>query len=358
VRTDVRVVNYMLASGEWYIHQMMRKIYDSEKLPFTLNYADYEKGSNNYVPVVELEGIKGRQELKDVVDFIASDNARTKWDFGTGEKLNFIPTKSMKITVDKDEIIKKGLVPKYMEDKIVPEIEWKIKQNYLYKNDLMLIDLVATNNWERPIYFTSPAAIEQVLDVDDYCHLEGIVYRFLPVKADHLINGLGGINTQETYELLVEQAEWGNLEKPGVYIDPESRRNSISPKQNYLRLAQALVDESKNEMAVNTLDTMQKYFPNNKIIWDIYMVPMVETYYDAKAFDKGNAAADTLAMNYREDLNYYASLDNRFRQYYQQDVQQAMMVIQQLSLLASRAGQSEQANKMDALLEEQMQFFQ
>ncbi len=358
VRTDVRVVNYMLASGEWYIHQMMRKIYDSEKLPFTLGYADYEKGSNNYVPVVELEGIKGRQELKDVVDFIASDNARTKWDFGTGEKLNFIPTKSMKITVDKEEIIKKGLVPKDMEDKIVSEINWQIKQNYLYKNDLMLIDLVASNNWERPIYFTSPAAIEKVLDVDDYCHLEGIVYRFLPVKADHLINGLGGINTSETYELLVDQATWGNLEKPGVYIDPESRRNSISPKQNYLRLAQALVDESKNEKAVNTLDTMQKYFPNDKIIWDIYMVPMVETYYDAKAFEKGNAAADTLAKNYQEDLDYYASLDNRFKQYYQQDIQQAMMVIQQLSLLANRAGQKEQATKMDALLEEQMQFFQ
>ncbi|MCF8365793.1 MAG: DUF2723 domain-containing protein [Bacteroidales bacterium] len=358
VRTDVRVVNYMLASGEWYIHQMMRKIYDSEKLPFTLTYEDYEKGSNNYVPVIDMEQIKGAQELKDVVNFIESDSEKTKWSFGDGGKLNFIPTKNLKISVNKDEIIRKGLIPEDMYDKIVPEITWKVKQNYLYKNDLMLIDFIASNNWERPVYFTSPAAIEKVIDVDDYCHLEGLVYRFLPVKADHLINGLGGINTEETYDLLVNKAKWGNLEDPNVYIDPESRRNSISPKQNYLRLAQALADEDKAEMAITTLDTMIHFFPNEKIAWDIYMIPMIETYYDVKAFEKGNKASAVLVDRYVADLEYYASLDKAFKQYYQQDIQQALMVLQQLSLLANRSKQTEQSAMIDEKLEYLIDYFQ
>jgi len=357
VRTDVRVVNYMLASGEWYIHQMMRKIYDSEKLPFTLSYEDYEKGMNNYVPVIEMDQIKGAQELKDVVNFIASDSEKTKWSYGSTAKLNFIPTKNLKITINKNELISKGLVPEDMQDKIVDEISWKVKQNYLYKNDLMLIDFIASNNWERPVYFTSPAAIEKVLDVDDYCHLEGVVYRFLPVKAPHLIKGLGGIDTEETFDLLVNKAKWGNLEKPGVYIDPESRRNSIMPKQNYLRLAQALVDEDKPEKAVETLDALRTFFPNEKIPWDIYVIPMVETYYDAKAYDKGNEASDVISGRYIEDLRYYASLDNNFKQYYQQDIQQALMVLQQMSLLANRAKQTDQAAKIDEKLDELMNYF-
>lgn len=358
VRTDVRVVNYMLASGEWYIHQMMRKIYDSERLPFTLDEEDYEKGSNNYVPIIELEQIKGAQELNSIINFIKSDNQRTKWSFGDSDELNYIPTKSLKLTINKDELIEKGLVPKDMQDQIVPEINWKVRQNYLYKNDLMLLDLIASNNWERPIYFTSPAAIEKVLDVDDYCHLEGVVYRFLPVKAKHTIQGLGGINTQETYDLLVNKARWGNLNKPGVYIDPESRRNSVMPKQNYLRLAQALVDEGDTEKAINTLDTLQKYFPHDKIPWDIYIVPMVETYYDANANDKANAASDVLFQSYVDDLEYYASLDRAFRQYYRQDIEQSLMVLQQLSLLAARAQEKEQADKIDQELQRLLDFFE
>lgn len=357
VRTDVRVVNYMLASGEWYIHQKMRKVYESERLPFTLDYDDYEKGSNNYVPVIPLEQIKGAQELESIINFIKSDNQRTKWSFGDGGELNYIPTKNLKLTINKEDIINKGYIPERMHDDIVPEIRWNIRQNYLYKNDLMLLDLIASNNWERPIYFTSPAAIEKVLDVDEYCHLEGVVYRFLPVKAKHTIQGLGGIDTQETYDLLVNQAKWGNLEDPDVYIDPESRRNSVMPKQNYLRLAEALVKEDQPDKAINTLDTLRKYFPHDKIPWDIYMVPMVETYYDAGAMEKANEASDVLFKSYVENLDYYASLDPMFRQYYRQDIDQSLLVMQQLSLLARRAQQNELADKIDEEVERLFSYF-
>jgi len=356
IRTDVRVVNYMLASGEWYIHQMMRKIYDSEKLPFTLSYADYEKGSNNYVPF--FDRLKGYSELQEVVSFIASDDSRSKLPLQDGSQVNYAPTKNLSLKINKDELIAKGLVPKDMQDRIVDEIKWTVGQNYLYKNDLMLLDLVASNNWERPIYFTSPSAIEKVLNVAEYCHLEGVVYRFLPVKSSHYLKGLGGINTTETYDLLVNKAKWGNLNEPGVYIDPESRRNSIMPKQNYFRLAQALVDENKNDSAVAALDTCQKYFPNDKITYDIYTLPLVETYYDAGAFEKGNEAAEVMATNFQQDLQYYGSLDNHFKKYYEQETQRAFAVIQQLSMLAKRYKQDGTGAKLDEMMNNELLNFE
>lgn len=358
IRTDVRVVNYMLASGEWYIHQLMRKVYDSERLPFTISREDYDKGSNNYVPF--FDRIKGRRELKSVIEFIASNDSRTKLPLQDGTSINFAPTKKLKITIDssdKKRLIEKGLIPEEKADEIVSEISWNVRQNYLYKNDLMLLDLVASNNWERPIYFTSPSAVEGVLDVAEYCHLEGIVYRFLPVKSKHYIDGLGGVDPDETYDLLVNKAKWGNLEDPDVYIDPESRRNSVMPKQNYFRLAQALIDINKPDSAVTVLDTCQKYFPDSKIPYDIYTLPMLEVYYEAGAFEKGNAVSDILLKNYEQEVEYYNSLDETFRSYYEQESQRAFAVLQQLAMLARQYKQTEQADKIDMVLEMQLSNF-
>lgn len=351
IRTDVRVVNYMLASGEWYIHQMMRKTYDSEKLPFTLKAEDYEKGTNNFVPV--FEKLQGPVELKQAINFVASSNADSKIPYGPNTTINFMPTRNFKLTNDSAYLVSNKLIPADMYDRIEPVITWKIKgQNYLYKNDLMLLDLIASNNWERPIYFTSPAAIENVMNVDEYCHLDGIVYRFLPVKADHMYKGLGGIDTDKTYDLLVNKAKWGNLNDPKVYLDPESRRNSIMPMQNYLRLAQALIEEGTPDSAVVVLDTMQKFFPNSKFHYDLYTLSLVQNYYDAGALEKGNVAADIFINNYAGDLKYYASLAPSFKQYYRQETEQAFMVLQRMSMLAKEFKQTDQAKKTDTILDE------
>ena len=190
IRTDVRVVNFMLASGHWYVHQMMNKAYESEPLPFTLNYDQYQNGVNNAV-VFYNTNIQGSAELKQVIDFIASEDDRTKLSLQSGEKINFSPTKKFKLVIDSADIVKKGAVPEEMQARIVNTIEWTVSQNYLYKNDLMLLDIIATNNWERPIYFANPSSMSKVLAVEEYCHLEGFIYRFMPVKARSYISGVG-----------------------------------------------------------------------------------------------------------------------------------------------------------------------
>ena len=204
----------------------------------------YEKGRNQYIMYVD-RGLKGHVEVKELIDFIASEDERTKLPLTTGESVNYMPVKKLRLTVDSAKCVDNGIVPKELAHLIVPYIEWEVRRNALYKNDLMLLDFLANNNWERSLYFVNPSSLEQVIDIDEYCHLEGAVYKFMPIKASSYINGLGGIYADKTYDIYMEDFRWGNLNDPGVTIDRESYRHCRIQKQNMLRVAQALFEDGE-----------------------------------------------------------------------------------------------------------------
>ncbi len=348
IRTDVRVVNFMLASGHWYIHQMMNKAYESEPLPFTLSYDQYQNGVNNAV-VFYSTNLQGYAELDQVVDFIASENERTKLTLTSGEKINFSPTKKFRLIIDSADIIAKGAVPEQLTDKIVSSINWDVKQNYLYKNDLMLLDIIATNNWERPIYFANPSSINKVLGIEQYCHLEGMVYKFMPVKSENFISGVGGIHAEVCYDVFMNKCSWGNLKDPNVYVDRESARNSIIPKQNFMRVAEALVKKGEKEKAIELLDRCLEEFPESKFTYDMYMIPFADVYYEAGAIEKGNAITERIFEIYSQNIDYYNRLNSRLSQYYKSDYEQALGVLQRLSMMAQINDQTELHNKIDSV---------
>lgn len=352
-RTDMRVVNYMLSSGDWYVHQLGKKVYDSDRLPLTLTPEQYNKGINEYLPVVDR--IKGPIELKEVIKFVANESDQTKLPLQSGERINYIPTTKVKLTIDKDAVIRSGIVPESMRDQIVDEIVWDIKQNGLFKNDLMLLDLVASNNWQRPIYFANPNSISKVLDVDQYCHMEGVVYKFIPVKAKEYYKNLGGVYAEGSYDMLVNKAAWGNLNDPDVTVDRESYRNSSLAKQSYMRLAQALLNEGKADSAVVVLDKSLEFFPNSKFTYDYYMLPWAEIYFSAGATEKGIEMVRDLSDRYLDDLSYYTSIESKFAPYYDQQAQEALAVLQRLSQLANEHGQKDLAKELDEKFTDQMQ---
>jgi hypothetical protein len=322
IRTDVRVVNFMLASGDWYVHQLMRKIYNSDPLPFTMRSDQYDKGINEVV--VYTQQLNERVELKDLINFIASDDPATKYQASASKSVSIFPSKKVRVTVDSAYLIKSGIIPKYLANKAVGAVEWDIKTNYLQKNDLMLLDFLATNQFKRPIYFSSPSSVSDALDIDKYCYLDGFVYRFLPVKPDSdYIEGMGSVNSDASYTILMNKCKWGNLADPRVYVDRESYRNSMIPKQNFSRLGRKLASEGKYDSAVRICDEVQKIFPDNKIHYDIYSSQFVEIYYMCHAYDKGNKLANRLLDIYEQNINYISSLDPEFRSNYDEDLKQA-----------------------------------
>lgn len=343
-RTDVRVVNYMLSSGDWYVSQMGRKVYDSDRLPLTISQ-DFYKKEAGYTPVFERVE---EAELMDAIEFIADDNKGTKIPLQNGQWIDYMPTKKLTYKVDKDAVVNSGTVKPEDADKIVDVIEWPIRQGGLFRNDLMLLDLIATNNWERPVYFANPNSHAKVLGVDKYCHLEGVVYRFRPTPATNFISKIGGVNTDRTYEVLMDPSvRWGRLNADDVIIDRESDRNSGMAKQNYVRLAQSLLMERKYDSVVKVLDRGIELFPNNKFPFDYYMISWADFYYQSGEIEKGNELVKTIANRYEEDLSYYTSLNDRFASEYQDEIQEAMAVMQRLIQVTNQNKQDDLSKELE-----------
>ena len=354
-RTDIRVVNYMLSSGPWYVHQLQRKIYNSEKVPLSIPPGKYNKGVNSYTYIIPK--LKGVYELNQVIDFIKSDEASTKHKMPNGEIINYMPTRSVKLTMDSTDLVNRGVVPADKAHLIPKEIKWTVGGSGLQKNDLMLLDFIATNNWERPIYFANTSSVKKVLGLDEYMHLEGFVYRLLPYKAEGYIGGMGGVNADKSYDLLVNKAKYGNLELDEVNVDRESARESRLPKNNLKRLADLLIEKGEMDKAIEALDTYQKYFPHHKVPYDMFMVYFAESYYRAGATEKANELLDTLYEFYVSDLNYINSLAPEKKKLLVNDQKTALGVLQLMANYTAKNKQFELARKSDSTFNEQVKYY-
>ena len=348
-RTDVRVCNYMLSSGYWYVHQMGRKVYESERLPLTLTPQEYNNGVNEQIPVEEEDYFKGKQvELKQVIDFLHNPKAVKRY---MGTTYNYIPCRSVKLTVDKEACIRNGIVPESMKDQIVDEITWEIKDNWMYKNSIMLLDFMATNNWERPVYFTSFSDMAKVLGIDKYLHMEGLSYRFIPVVAEDYYKGVGGVYRDGSFDLLVTKANegitnWGSMNQEGVVPDRESVRNAAYAQQAYSRLSQALVNHEQFDSAVIVMDKFQEFFPNDKFPADIRTYQFPEMYYICGATDKGDDYLTKEVNNYCDKVRYYGSMGPRFRNYYEEEIDEGLSLLKHFSDVAKRYERTELAQQI------------
>jgi hypothetical protein len=263
------------------------------------------------------------------------------------KKINFFPSRKVRLTVDARKCVENGIVPPEMADRIVPYIEWEIKQNALFKNDLAVLDFLATNNWERALYTANPNSLAGFLDIDKYLHQEGMVYKFMPVIADNYYEGIGGVNADKTYDVFINTS-WGNLNKPSVNVDRESDRNSRLPRQNYLRAAETFLMNGEKFKAVELLDKCIYYFPDNKVQYDMMMIPFAELYYSAEEIEKANAVVSRLIDIYGDDLRYYSGLKPGFaEQHYSNSIDRTIRILRNLSQLARMNKQDDLAARAD-----------
>ena len=304
-------------------------------------------------------GFNGYFELKDLINWIKSDNPRTFLTLQNGMKIKFFPTKKIKLTVDSAACVRNGIVPPYFADRIVDSIYWTIRSNQLYKNDVMLLDLVASTKWERPLYFAAPGSVAHVLSIDSFAVLEGYVYKFMPVRTDRSdrIAGLGTIDARGSYKRLKDM-KWGNLEDPKVYVDPESLNNAIRPKTNFIRVAQGLANLGLNKEAEEMLDTYIRYFPDSKIPFDMYMTPYAELYYKLGKPEKANAIVERVVQIYQQDLAYYASYSPDRREYFNDDIERALGTLNNLARLSREYKQDSVSKVADSAFNMQMRLFQ
>ena len=336
VGTDIRVCNLSYLAADWYIDQMSRTAYESKPLPFSFEPNQYISGTRDMLQVND-QFNKEYIELKQIMDFVRSDNPRTKLLYTGGEdgylwtgKLtnefqnsvqtyadrlsDFIPAKNLKITVDKEKVLSTGTVPLKDSALIVPEIRWTLKgegsgkNERIYKNSMMVLDILAHNNWERPVYFAVTVASENFLNLMDYFQMDGMAYRFVPLKASQT----GGMDADKLYDKMMNQFRWGNISDPKVYLCETNLRLISLFRRNFGQLAGALIAENKKDSAVMALDRAFKVIPTYQLTLNYNDLRLLEYYYKAGAKEKGSALAEEFFKVNSEELEYFMSFPKRF----------------------------------------------
>ncbi|RKS99213.1 DUF2723 domain-containing protein [Flavobacterium sp. 123] len=309
VRTDVKIVNTSLFMTDWYIDQMKTKTYESEPLPVSFNHDEYVGDKLDYVAYIQK--IESRWDIKDFINFIK--NPKSTVEMQNGQTIHFYPTNKIRITINKDDIIKNKVVsPKYY-DSIVPYIDIDIKGSALYKNRLMMLDIIANNNWKRPIYFSNGAFdAEDYLWMKDYLQLEGMAYKLVPIRTPLPKDGspldMGMIDSDKLYNNVMKM-DWGNSESLSIYHDPETRKNSINYRSYLARLMNQLIVEGKKEKAKNIIDLAMAKMPLEKFDYYSLVDPFAKGYYAIGEKAKAQDLLKKLIKKYQENLDYYSKLD-------------------------------------------------
>ena len=308
IRTDVKIVNTSLFMTDWYIDQMKRKSYTSEGLPISFKHDQYvgdKLDISANIPKTE-----ARWDIKDFINFIASDDQRTMLDLENGQKIHFFPTKKIRIPVDKNTVIKNKVVNPKFNDSIVPYIDLDIKGN-LYKNRLMMLDVIANNNWKRPIYFSAGSfGDDDYLWMKEYLQLDGLVYKLVPLKTkvpEESPLDMGQIDTDKMYNLIMKW-DWGNGDSKTIYHDPETRRNSISYRNNMARLMEQLINEGKIEKAKKIIELSLKKMPIDYYGYYLTVEPFASGYYEVGEKAKARELLEKLMTKYKQNLTYFAGI--------------------------------------------------
>jgi hypothetical protein len=251
IRPDVRVVNISLLSADWSIRQMQGQMNESAPLPITMPFSKYKTGVRDIVYYRD-SGKQGNVELKDVFAYIMSDSSVYKAK--SGVSLNAFPTKNLKIKFDKDLFIKYNVSDPRQEDKIANSITWQYNSDYIMKDDLAILDILAHNNWKRPICFTVTIGNANLAGLQNYLYREGFTYRLLPLKPDTTLEDQTlKTNSTVMYDNLMNKFRFGNY-KHAKYLDEESRTMFYSVTTTaFTLLANDLIKEGRSDLAANVI---------------------------------------------------------------------------------------------------------
>ncbi|SFI49520.1 Protein of unknown function [Olleya namhaensis] len=330
-RTDVRVVNTSLFQTDWYIDQMKRKAYKSDPIPSTLTHDKYKHGTRDYL--IKRIRSKDTLDIRTFMNFVSSEDAKTKLKYALQQEgdagsnypeqylnSNYFPVENIRIPVDKNAALASGVVKAKDADLIEPYLDVNISSNAITKNRLLMLDIVATNNWERPIHFTGGAfSDEDYIWMKDYLQLDAMVYTLVPIKtAVARANpfDMGRLDTEFMYDKVVNW-DWGNSGSDNIYHDTETRRNSITYRGNLARLIQELINEEQLDKAEEIADIAMKNMPVDKYGFYTLLEPYISAYYEVGNQEKARQLFKDVSIKYQENLKYYSTLtkdnqDNNF----------------------------------------------
>ncbi|MBR5469194.1 MAG: DUF2723 domain-containing protein [Paludibacteraceae bacterium] len=317
-RTDIRVCNLSYLQGSWYIDQMKRQAYESEPLPISWDHSQYRTGMLDMARTYDHPQVK-KLELKQALDFVR--NEKYIGEDGIGN----IPVRQLYLPIDSVKVVRTGTVAEEFADDIVSEMTIPLKGG-LSKADLMVLEMLQTNEWKRPIYFAVTVGEQFYPDVNKYFQLEGLAYRLVPIEAENQPR----VNTEVMFDNMMNKFRWGGVSNPKVYIDETLLRLCRTHRLMFAYLSDALIKEGKNEKALQALDRCMEVFPIEKILIDYSCILLAKNYYQINEIAKGDALMRKIANNSIEKIEWILSLSDNMKKAVSREngIQQNLAILQ------------------------------
>lgn len=342
-RTDVRVCNLSLLNTDWYIAQMKRQAYDSDPLPISLQYENFIQGKNDQVYYFENPRLKNGINLSQYIQLVREDDPLVKEDRG-GQVLTVLPSKNLFLNIDKEQVLKSGAVPDKYKEFIVDKLAWNVNANSLEKQALIILDMIATNNWKRPIYFSTTLSGSNFLNLKEYTQLEGLAYRLLPVKVPGATQGW--LDTDIMYDRMMHHFFWRGLDNPKVYYDENFQRFPLNVRTQFYRLAGQLLTEGKPDKAKEVINFCFKAMPDTTLPYDFTIPPFVPLLFKVGEGKKAMEVATILGDRSEENLEYYT----RTKVPYNREYELCFYMLDQVSRALKEAGKTKEATKYEGIL--------
>ena len=365
-RTDVRILNYTLSGMYWYVEQLYNKLYDSDPVAFTLTKDFYGLGQD----VIYLQDRSSEYfEVSDVLALLRDHPEKFRMRDGRGEEAIVLPTNHFKITLDIPLLVSKGVIPAAIADKVDPVIKWQIQKGSLFRHELMILDIIGTNKFQRDINIMNPNYIQRVFTpVRNYCVQDGMNFKLTPYQAsvsqpvlfdqregkytyqsftdesyNYFINGYKDKNGE------MHPLEWGNL-NADIYVDPVSVNMGTVQRQTFCIAARELVQKGDTVRARQILERSDEFFPQKNFPYDKFSVIMVDLYYDVFGVERATEIWDGIYKYYSQDVAYFSQYNGTSKaDGVKGSLQEAYQLLYTLNQLAervlndsTRAGQAKQ----------------
>lgn len=351
IRTDIKIINISYFAMDWYINQQRRTSYEAKPIPFSFNKEQYYTGIRDIAPIQEV--IESSVELKDAVSFFGSDDERSKLKLSNGILLDYLPARDFHITVDRKKVIESGTVQPGDSSLIADRVEFHVSKNYLAKNEWAILNMIAANNWERPIYIDHSLLYTGNIFFTEWLQFEGLAYRFVPIRTEKKGLNPGHINTDILYDRVMNKYVWGNINDRKIFLDDYNKKELkiIEARNLFSRLAEALINEGKKDKAVEVIDRMFDLFPDEIIPLDYNSFHATEQYLRAGEIEKGGEKLRQMAKNSLEIINYYTTLPDYFASLVHEEQEREMGQLHNLLVLTRRYGLEELNKDIDGKLQ-------
>jgi hypothetical protein len=299
-RTDIRVCNLSYLQASWYIDQMKREAYESAPLPISWDHSEYRTG------VLDMARVSERYEsltLDQALRYLR--HPKTIDENGIGS----IPTKQLILPIDSQQVIKTQTVDSANAHRIDSMMVIKLRRG-MSKADLMVLEMINTNKWERPIYFAVTVGENYYPAVNEYFQLEGLAYRLVPIKTEE---NSDRVNTEVMYDNMMNKFRWGGIEKEGVYLDETVLRMCRTQRLMFCHLIDALLKEGKEEKARKALNRCLEVIPFYNVPADYSSIMLATAFYKLGEIKEGDKIMNLLVQNSMDKIDWALTLPSEWR---------------------------------------------